>query len=166
MKKIIDLKLIFCLLLLDLTFPQNTWSQAFCEPPVDWELLEKNVHPTGQSIVTADTISQTQLTIPSLWWVRQQFDPFGGKLITNWLAYAEKKRIDLIVNRQLWSLMDYIDHYRLVNNFGTVARQYGYNLRVFNQKKICLAVYYYDSSVSPPRWQLKFSAYSQRGLGL
>ncbi|MCG4880622.1 hypothetical protein L0P06_11165, partial [Amedibacillus dolichus] len=79
---------------------------------------------------------------PSIWWAKEQF---GGKLLDNWLAYPAKEksvaRIDLIVNRQIWSLLDYVERYEFVNNFCNVARDYGYNVRVFNYQQELLATY-------------------------
>ncbi|MEM9539325.1 MAG: hypothetical protein AAGA60_07410 [Cyanobacteria bacterium P01_E01_bin.42] len=92
-----------------------------------------------QGVITSTTISQESLTIPSLWWRQDQFG--DTKLLQNWLAFPEKKRIDLLVNRQLWSQMDYLDRYSFVNHFGTTARYYGYELRVFDRQPKCLAIY-------------------------
>jgi len=36
----------------------------------------------NDGVITADTISQSELTIPSLWWAKEQFGGFD-----NWLAY-------------------------------------------------------------------------------
>lgn len=94
------------------------------------------------AVLTANTICQQQLTIPSLWWVNAQF---GDKLLENWLTYpadgTTAARIDLVVNRQNWSLTDYVERYAFVNHFGTVARDYGYNVRVFNYQRELLATY-------------------------
>lgn len=97
-------------------------------------------------VVNKDTICQTGLTVPSLWWADEQF---GDKLLENWLAYPNKKRIDLIVNRQRWGLMDYYERYAFVHRMGAVVRgnsetgETGYNLRVFNRQEpaLCLAAY-------------------------
>ncbi|MGL5833157.1 MAG: hypothetical protein ACRC1Z_07975 [Waterburya sp.] len=100
---------------------------------------------------TKATLNETQ---SSLWWAALQFDPFGGKLVQNWLAYPQKQQINLIVNWQLWTLLDYFGRYRFVNRFGTVARKYGYSLNIFNQKEQCLASYKYNSASNPPKWEL------------
>jgi len=101
-------------------------------------------------VITASNISQNQLTIPSIWWAKEQF---GGKLLDNWLAYPTKgsrtARIDLIVNRQIWSLLDYVERYKFVNHFGNVARDYGYNVRVFNYQQELLATYTCNFKVQP-----------------
>ncbi len=105
---------------------------SYLNPFVQEELAQ-------QGIITSTTISQAGLTIPSLWWRRDQFG--DKKLVQNWLAFPEMRRIDLLVNRQLWSQMDYLDRYSFVNHFGTTARYYGYELRVFDRQPKCLAIY-------------------------
>lgn len=132
--------------------------------PLELSLLEAAISPNnrfdvtnyqlscGQSIViTPYTICQRELTIPSLWWANEQFA--GETLNNNWLAYPGEGntpgRIDLVVNRQSWSLLDYLERYEFVNQFGTVARDYGYNVRVFNYQKELLATYTCNFSTSP-----------------
>ncbi len=117
--------------------------------PLELSLLAPNA-AAKNGVVTASNISQRQLTIPSLWWAKEQF---GSKLLDNWLAYPAKgstaPRIDLVVNRQIWSLLDYVDRYEFVNNFGNVARDYGYNIRVFNYQQELLATYTCNFNVQP-----------------
>jgi hypothetical protein len=124
---------------------QPVWAQesssVSCEVPLDSELLEFNNPLTSKNVITDRTISEQGLTIPSLWWAKEQFDPYGGRLITHWIAYPDDRRIDLVVNRQLWSLLNYVERYRFVNKFGTVAREYQYNLRIFDRQQKCLVTY-------------------------
>ncbi len=116
--------------------------------PLELGLLAPNA--VKNDVITASNISQKQLTIPSLWWAKEQF---GGKLLDNWLAYpatgSRTPRIDLIVNRQIWSLLDYVERYEFVNNFGNVARDYGYNVRVFNYQQELLATYTCNFNIQP-----------------
>jgi hypothetical protein len=110
--------------------------------PNDLRRLDANDLPADGSVLSANTISPDNLTIPSLWWARDQF---GGKLLSNWLAYprlnGSLRRVDLIVNQQVWSLYDYLDRYRFVNDLGTVAATFGFNTRVFNRNQDLLAAY-------------------------
>ena len=112
------------------------------EPPLDLTLLEPGAEPEAQNVLTITSISQAGLTVPSLWWQREQF---GGKLLDNWLAYPgddnNPGRVDLVVNRQIWSLLDFLQRYEIVHHFGFAARDYGYNTRVFNRQGILLAAY-------------------------
>lgn len=108
--------------------------------PLETELLEPDA-VLPPNVIKANTISQEQITTPSLWWAEEQFDKFGGKLLVNWLAYPDEKRVDLVVSRQPWTLLNYVERYSFINHFGTVARDYTYNLRVFNDRAEPLASY-------------------------
>ena len=122
--------------------------------------LSSNIDPTVKdnnfidNIDNNSTKSVSDNTQTSFWWAAEQFDPFGGKLIQKWLTNPQKQQINLIVNWQLWTLLDYLGRYRFVNQFGTVARKYGYSLNVFNQNNLCLASYKYNSVSNPPKWEL------------
>lgn len=111
--------------------------------PVELGYLNPAAIPEGGAISTDQTISQTELTIPSLWWAREQF---GSKLLEHWIAYNEAegvlRRVDLVVNQQVWNSLDYIDRYAFLSQMGTVARDFGFNTRVFNQDQELLGVYY------------------------
>lgn len=100
----------------------------------------------------------------SLWWAAEQFDPFNGKLVENWVASSQKEQIDMIVDWQLWTLLDYFDRYRFVNQFGTVARKYGYSLIIFDRQNRCLANYKYNASIRPPKWELNLENYGEDSL--
>lgn len=76
--------------------------------------------------------------MPSLWLAQKLF---GGKLLDRWFVDPGNTWVIIIVNRQLWSLLDYMERYQFVNRFGTVASEYGYNVRVCNRQGTALAVY-------------------------
>lgn len=114
---------------------------------------------TEEKIVSATTPSQTEMTTPSLWWAVEKFDPLDGKLVTNWQANKNKKVIDLIVNNRLWRTLDYIEQYSLVNRFGTVAREYNYNLSVISPEQDCLATYTCDLTATPANCGLKINPF-------
>jgi hypothetical protein len=135
-----------------------------CDLPLDTKLLTEKDTENTESIITAETIHQDRLTIPSLWWAKEKIDTYQGKLVDNWLAYPQQKRIDLIVNWQLWDLLDYVQKYTIVNDYGAVARSYGYNLRIFDRQNRCLALYYYDDRFNPPQWQIHFNSSESNGL--
>lgn len=134
--------------------------------PLNYNLLQPDAKLSGLNVITSETTSPTGLTSPSLWWPKDQFDPFAGKLLTNWLAYPNEHRVDLVVNRQLWSLLDSFGRYSFVNKFGTVAREYGYNTRVFilNQPNTPLATYTCNFSTAPPLCDINFELSSQGAL--
>jgi hypothetical protein len=108
------------------------------DAPLNLELLN---NPTG-NVITANTIKLTGLTTPSLWLAKEISE---NKLLDNWLAYPatqkEWSRVDLIVNQQIWSLLDYLERYEFVNRLGSTARKDNYNMRVFNYQGDLLATY-------------------------
>ncbi|PSO47122.1 MAG: hypothetical protein BRC33_13485 [Cyanobacteria bacterium SW_9_44_58] len=109
-----------------------------------------------ENIVSALTPSVTEMTIPSLWWAVEQFNPLDGKLVTNWEANKTTKVIRLIVNNRFWRTLDYIDRYSFVNKFGTMAREYNYNLKVITQQKDCLALYTCNWKETSPNCRIEF----------
>lgn len=119
---------------------------------------------TVNSTNTEPKIAVAGIILPSLWWAKEQFDPFGGRLVKNWLTNPQIKQIDLTVNWQLWTLLDYLGRYRFINQFGTVAREYGYSLRIFNQQQQCLALYEYNDEINPPKWEIKIEGLGEDSL--
>jgi len=117
-----------------------TQSLATCR--LDDTLLDANVQAVlidQGLLVTSRTIRLDGLTEPSLWWARQQLR--DEKLVADWLALPGLRRVEVLVNLQLWRSLNYIERYSFVTRFGTVAREYGYELRVFDPQPECLAVY-------------------------
>lgn len=119
-----------------------------------------NTLNTFQNIILENNTTEEKkatagFSIPSLWWAKEQFDPFSGRLIDSWLTYPQIKQIDLTVNWQLWTLLDYLGRYRFINQLGTAVREHGYNLRVFNQQQQCLALYKYNDTTNPPKWEIQ-----------
>lgn len=127
-----------------------------------------NTIPVDQIVAYRNLVASTKTTPNatqySFWWAALQFDPFDGKLVQNWFAYPQKQQINLVVNWQLWTLLDYFGRYRFVNQFGTVARKYGYSLNIFNQKDQCLASYKYNSTSIPPKWELNLEQSGRSSL--
>lgn len=98
------------------------------------------------------------VALPSLWLKRDVFAyqaRFGKKIFEGWLvcqsSNTDRHRIDLVVNGQLWSVLDYFDRYELVQQFGIgsdradVRSRSGYNLRVFNRQGRSLGSYTCDA---------------------
>ncbi|WP_138503154.1 hypothetical protein [Nostoc sp. PA-18-2419] len=117
-------------------------------------------------VITANTINPTQLTVPSFWWAQQNSEE---KLLDNWIAYPafakEPARVDLIVNQQIWSLLDYVQRYDFVNRLGSTGRNFGYNVRVFNYQKESLATYTCNFSISPALCSIQMGNQNKIGLG-
>jgi hypothetical protein len=103
---------------------------SYANNPLEIKLLNNSkLAQFRQDVITADTISANRLSAPSLWWTREQLP---NKLVLNWLAYPQRKHIDVVVNPQFWNILDYPERYQLVNRWGTVARKHGFDVRIFN----------------------------------
>ena len=62
----------------------------------------------------------------SIWWAAEQFEILlMVSLIQNWLTYPQKQQINITVDWQLWTVLDYFGRYRFVNQFGTAIRKHG-----------------------------------------
>jgi hypothetical protein len=120
---------------LPLVFPDPANSPVnYDTEPLDVEMLKDSGTQKTAGVITADSIERFpafRKIMPSLWWTQDQLP---NKLVLNWLAYPNKKRIDLVVNPQFWNNLEYLERYQLVNRYGLVARRYGYNVRIFNLK--------------------------------
>lgn len=135
--------------------------------PINLELFESldlNDLPQDGSIITDSTISQRQITIPSLWWTRQQF---ASKLLDRWVAFAgtdgTPRRVDLLVHQPVWNRMSYVERYSFVNRFGQDAAQNGYSIRVFNPQENLLAAYFCHSNLEvASETQINFHAEANR----
>ncbi|MDR9403003.1 MAG: hypothetical protein RI580_06130 [Halothece sp. Uz-M2-17] len=112
-----------------------------------------------KEIVRATTPSQTAISSPSLWWAVEKYDPLDGKLITYWEANSETRMIHLVVNNRFWQTLDYLDQYSLINQLGTVARQYNYNLSLISQQEDCLATYTCNLQVTPASCKINFNTF-------
>ncbi|MEA5593682.1 hypothetical protein [Rivularia sp. UHCC 0363] len=125
------------------------------QAPLELDLLTN----PRDNVITANTISQKQLTVPSLWWAQEQSE---NKLLDNWIAYptinSQRGRVDLIVNEQVWNILDYLERYNFVNHLGSVARDYGYNIRVFNYEKEPLATYTCNLNLPKPACKINMNA--------
>ena len=104
-------------------------------------LAQQPVCPKGDvADFPAPPLSQNQKSVPSLWLAQKQF---GGQLLDRWFVDSNSSNswVILVVNRQLWSGLDYVGRYQFVNRFGVAAGEYGYNVRVCNRQGAGLAVY-------------------------
>lgn len=112
-----------------------TSAQNGVTSPLDMELINDPDRALSQGVFTINTISQEGITNPSLWWIRDQF---GRRVVTNWLGYSQERRVDIVVDRQIWSFINYVEKYSLINHFALTAREYGYDLRIFNNQGLLI----------------------------
>ncbi|WP_026735821.1 hypothetical protein [Fischerella sp. PCC 9605] len=132
------------------------------DAPLELDLL---TNPKN-SANTANTINQQQLTVPSLWWIKETSE---NKLLDNWITYPatnnQTARVDVVVNQQIWSLLDYLERYDFVNRLGSVVRNHGYNVRVFNYQQERLATYTCNLNVNPALCRIEINSQGKFGLG-
>jgi len=124
--------------------PDQDWDTLLTNPP-DMDMFALDYEVQDPRIVTSMEVSEVGLTIPSLWWAQQLY---GGRLLENWVAFPPQdnlpRRVDLVVNEQVWSIYNYIERYTFVNRLGSEARDYGYMTRVFDRAGTLLSAYICD----------------------
>lgn len=110
--------------------------------------------------VENETPSIINLTPPSLWWNRDQIiNRWGGyRLAQSWFAFRSDSTqlniIDVQVDDQYWRALHnpkqwhFAQQYAVLNQFGTTASSYGYQLR-FYQQSILVGVYACDFTAVP-----------------
>ena len=131
------------------------------QAPLELDLLTQ----PKDNIITSKTIHPQELTIPSLWWSQENSE---NKLLDNWIVYpasqSEPPRVDLIVNQQIWILLDYLEQYVFINRLGTIASKSGYNIRVFDYQKELLATYTCNFTQTPVYCSIQMNHQSKFGL--
>ncbi|MBW4518115.1 MAG: hypothetical protein KME16_00055 [Scytolyngbya sp. HA4215-MV1] len=132
--------LFLCVFLL-LAFPSRSLAESSVTPPppgaesqvehgpVENDLVEMTSSCTAQ---TNDSLSDRVLNLPSLSWLQSQLAErkrYGNQPIKAWSACRGNTnilckpgdtvcRVDVEINRQLWSLLDHLERYELVNKLG------------------------------------------------
>ncbi|CAN5686957.1 hypothetical protein BH23CYA1_BH23CYA1_02310 [soil metagenome] len=91
----------------------------------------------GTLVAADDRLSPVRFSQPSLTWMRDQVSARYGsdRLVEHWRAYQVDNGpnyVDIVVNEQIWSLLNYFERYAFVSQFGTAAEDYGYSVRVFH----------------------------------
>ncbi len=118
-------------------------NQTFCQLRVFPTSTRANADDFNQRLVNEALSSDSRrasaevMTLPSLWWNRDSLTPrLGGRrLVESWISYQIKDSatpvVDLLINPQMWSVLTYSERFAVLNQFGTTARNFGYNLRFF-----------------------------------
>ena len=129
-------------------------------------LMDGNKLSQTPLAITANSISDRALSKPSFWWTRDQLPhKFANKLVLNWIAYPEKKYVDILVNPQFWNLLEYGERYALINRYGTAAGKQGYNVRIFNSnfsKEKPIVAYTCAPNPAEQRCRIQFQETNQR----
>ncbi len=98
--------------------------------------------PDKYSELPLSPLSQTQLSIPSLWLA---IELFGGNILEHWYVYENTNWIVLLINKASWLSMNYLDKYEFVHQFGTAAGKYRYNIQFCHpSQNKPLAIYFCD----------------------
>ena len=116
-------------------------------------------HVAPGAVLGSETVCREGLTLPSLWWTQELFGTQGKgypeytKLVQNWLTYLptsdREGRVDLVLELQRWSTMDYFKRYEFLTVFGTATQSFGYNLRAFSFRGEFLGAYTCQGSENP-----------------
>jgi hypothetical protein len=143
-----------------LTLAQPVWAESVLTETTPTNLapttinisqFRKGVCLDGSVGSTDRDIKPEGVTIPSLWWTRDQLltkNYFNPKLIEGWLVCdagvqtADARictlsgqrpgRVDVLINTQLWSVLDYLNRYELLYRLGTATSECGYNVYLYD----------------------------------
>ncbi|TVP62773.1 MAG: hypothetical protein EA342_18745 [Leptolyngbya sp. LCM1.Bin17] len=137
----------FCQLLL---FPTASLvdTDAFSSQIVDGSISSDSRHASAEA-----------MTLPSMWWNRDSLTPqLGGRrLVMSWISYkidnSGRQVIDVMVNPQIWAALSFNERFAVLNQFGTSARSFDYDLRFFHgsSRNQRLAGVYACEPVAPSR---------------
>jgi hypothetical protein len=153
--------------LIEPTLPQV----SFEGPKIELAQFRRGVCVNGLPGTSDRTINPVGTTIPSLWWTRDLLvtkSQFNPKLIEGWLvcgagvqdamarvcaiSAVRPGRVEMVVNTQLWTVLDYLSRYELINRFGMATSECGYNIYIFNTDTQLIADFTCDfQSVRPDR---------------
>jgi len=151
----------FLCLVTKISLAENPSIPIASEAPLELNLLNQ----AQDTVITANTIYQDKIAVPSFWWAKENSE---NKLLDNWIAYPssqkEPARVDLVVNQQIWSLLDYFERYNFVNQMGNLARSYNYNVRVFNYQQERLATYTCNFASNPDLCNIEMTTQNSMGI--
>lgn len=105
----------------------------------------------GQRLVPSDA----QATVPSLWATRQVIESqprfrlevaergprIYRKLVDEWRLDTGSRSVYLVVNPQRWSLLDYLERYEFITEFGQAAAEDNHSIRICDRRNATLAEY-------------------------
>lgn len=132
--------------LLPASLPPGSAPSSFQAPSL--EAVSSNLSNLGQfplflppeegTLSSADDrLSPTQLSQPSFSWIRDQVSQRLDytNLVEQWQAYSTNEGfqyVDVVVNDNVWEQLSYFRRYGFILQFGTVAQNNQYQLRVFD----------------------------------
>ncbi|MEM9265095.1 MAG: hypothetical protein AAGA46_06190 [Cyanobacteria bacterium P01_F01_bin.13] len=139
--------------------PPSSYTLLLDEIKAMCQLNEQRPRLDDNAIATDNDPSPQHFTIPSLWWPQQQMgEAINNRLIDSWRAYDDTENtdepmphVDVVVNGQIWPLLNYLERYSFITQFGEGAKAYGYQLRIFTGSRLVgLHVCDFKSETSNP----------------
>jgi hypothetical protein len=137
-------------------------------PTIELTQFRRSICVNGLKGRNDRTVNPAGTTIPSLWWTRDLLvskSQFNPKLIEGWLVCgagvqdamarvcaigAKPGRVEMVVNTQLWTVLDYLSRYELIYRFGSATSECGYNIYIFNTDTQLIADFTCDFQALPP----------------
>lgn len=99
-------------------------------------------------VVTEETTSLYQPTLPSFWWSRDELPTLwrvtnnttvrieGYRLVRNWFAFhsttAGAAIVDVQVDPQYWNRFNYFQKYAILTRMGRTGMNYGHHVRIYS----------------------------------
>jgi hypothetical protein len=136
-------------------------------PTIELTQFRRSICVNGSKGRNDRTVNPAGTTIPSLWWTRDLLvskSQFNPKLIEGWLVCgagvqdglarlcaigAKPGRVEMVVNSQLWTVLDYLSRYELIYRFGSATSECGYNIYIFNTDTQLIADFTCDFQALP-----------------
>jgi hypothetical protein len=163
---------------------QATSKDAVLLREIDLKKFRQGICPDQQMGNSDRDIQSAGVTIPSLWWTRDQLvaksQVFHPKLIEGWLVCQagiqeqsartcqispqRPGRVDMVVNAQLWSVLDYLNRYEFLHRLGTAASECGYNIYVFSSEAKLIGDYTCEFPDRPSVCSLRTDLSGKGGL--
>jgi hypothetical protein len=110
-----------------------------------------------------------------LWWTKEQIEAElrSSKLISRWALSTDNPipsalptgpaTLDVTINSQVWSVLDYFGRYEFANTFGIKAHELGYGLRIMTDRGLVLGQYHCAPIAQPSQCRVQLDSLGQRG---
>jgi hypothetical protein len=120
-----------------------------------------------------------------LWWTKEQIESElrSSKLISRWALSTDSPNplassltspltspsapgpatLDVTINSQVWSLLDYFGRYEFANTLGIKAHELGYGLRIMSDRGLLLGQYRCVTIAPPSQCRVQLDSVGQRG---
>jgi hypothetical protein len=113
-----------------------------------------------------------------LWWTKEQIEAElkSSKLISRWALSTDSPSLlasplapgpatlDVTINSQVWSVLDYFGRYEFANTLGIKAYDLGYGLRIMSDRGLFLGQYRCATIAPPSQCRVQLDSVGQRGF--